>query len=1854
MTEGTGVMRSAAVLALILLTAFRGARADSFDGFQDDILDLGGRSVTVAEISQKEWNSLKTVVSNGTLRVTEKYSTHGGLTSVGPGATLAIGPGAKLSTGQGDAAIRRIVLDSGACLRLENVDWSMDHTTVSVASGAEWFADLAKLTLAGSMKDNRWEISGRAVFPHGIDVAKSDWGCELTVVLKPGGELWLGGPVAFGGKNGALKIVLEGGTLGLFWDAGIAAGLVRLADGAEVTAVRTKGVDFDAAVVEVPDGASLTVRETAEPPIDLPPRYVFETHVDKLNRCYYISADHFKDRVKALAFTYPNPDAESAVKTAVERPTDTLFRKRFPAGEGPWTVHAEIVDIYGDTYRTNIVVRKRTDPKSAPAPNDLVLVGLCGYNEATDLMRGIFEEDLCNLIVGWDTAAKALPEKWPEADRATWAQLVKDRRMWSMSIYSGDSATTQAKLDEAYEGRYLGNNVGEYASYLYQGDGSRPSSVPNDRNLLDAKNHFVNRYVHAAPTGWQGNFPYVFSTCGAALSCYELAGGIDFICNEQWAIGAQNIGHTSAEARGAARKWGPEYWCAWNAHEWQTCALPYLTDQKFDSCLVGYLLEYVSGTSIIVLESGTQGTQADEHTALYPGQPKEERQKQGYDGEVARRYRAVTKGFYDWVKANPRDRGAPETKIAMALGNLDAYLGTGGGYAVWAQHANAATNRLWKYGAPEETQGLLKDIFFPISPKAVDPYKNTWLGGTPYGQVDVFNVDDETTLADLRRYDLLVFGGWNTMMPLERDVLERYVENGGTLVMSRPELTTRVDRDYVGYTDADLDPLFGFLPPEGSPGEYVEKRVGEGRYFLFTAHGFPSETSAGKTAYETLVRTLAGGVRQTVRIDGDAESLASVAYGVYPKKIYFLNADTRSPHTFTWTSDEADDGRADSPGSPRTQTLTLQPCEIKIVDRAANEPPDPWHVGSQDADAIVASTNGTGTLFVRGAGAMRSFMSFAETPWASAAPSIRALKIDSAITDVPFAAFSGLTALETINGAAVADIEAITGPLERLIIQKTSDTILIDMKAILIAAAAVCAATTSLAEGVISINMAGSFSGTKVSDLSGTVPGLSGVEGVTASSWNDIVDKESTEPLALKAWDAAQGKTVWPAGLTAVWSVSGIWHIDSSDDVFRRAYCNSAGSGGGSVTVTGIPFRKYDVVCYCNYDSTPGYGWGPLRLNDTNWTCGEDGVGVQGSSNWGTTVNDASDPAIFGQNAMRINGLSGSELKISNGSPWCNYSAIQIVDATGFLIEAKGDVAASEINAAAGACERVWLVLPEGARLTLDEPLDCTSLTVESEGDITLRAPCEPTAEESAKIDLSRVRGNAYRCWKNRKTIAINFASGVHKVEGSTGIVSSLADGEVPAAGWTDISEKTGTNVVLKLWNCVTRAVETPSNLTATWKISGLSDSGASPDLIRRAWCDSARFGGWSIDISGIPFAKYDLVFYCNYSDSPGWGWGPFTVNGQKWTCGEDGIGIKGDGGWGNTAGTAGDPCAFGQNAMRVNGVTGSELKLANGSAWCNCCAIEIVDCTDYNDYADVIAEGDITTKEINRQMKDRKDVYLTVPAGATLSISKSALRCEKLFVRSAGDLVIDTDYDPADPKRADIFNANMAKLDFTHVAGYVYHGWKPTGGVISFNFGSKDGAMATQEGFAGGLAGEEIPAASWNDLADNDGTNETAKIWKGATHEIKADVRAEWTSHGYYHAGSSPDLYRRGYCNTSGWGGWTLKVENIPFETYDVICTCNFDGTHQFSALRVNGTKWTCGADGIGVTGSADWGRTDGCDKDDPVTLGQNAFRIRGLSGSTLELGSGGAYCNCSAIQIVEPAPERHYVVNGFSVLVK
>ena len=180
------------------------------------------------------------------------------------------------------------------------------------------------------------------------------------------------------------------------------------------------------------------------------------------------------------------------------------------------------------------------------------------------------------------------------------------------------------------------------------------------------------------------------------------------------------------------------------------------------------------------------------------------------------------------------------------------------------------------------------------------------------------------------------------------------MKQGGTLVMSRPELTTRVDRDFKNYTDADLMPPFGFLPPEGKPGEYVEKKFGKGRYFLFTGREFPGATKEGREAYAALVRKLAGEVKQSATISSETEGETdAICYSVYDRHAYFLNMDTRRATISSETEGETDaicysvydrhayflnmDTRRartfDYVLDGKPGTMTLEPCEVRIVER---------------------------------------------------------------------------------------------------------------------------------------------------------------------------------------------------------------------------------------------------------------------------------------------------------------------------------------------------------------------------------------------------------------------------------------------------------------------------------------------------------------------------------------------------------------------------------------------------------------------------------------------------------------------------------------------------------------------------------------------------------------------------------------------------------------------------------------------------------------------------------------------------------------------------------------------------------
>lgn len=586
------------------------------------------------------------------------------------------------------------------------------------------------------------------------------------------------------------------------------------------------------------------------------------------------------------------------------------------------------------------------------------------------------EEELGNLIVMWPEVAKTAC--WSVEQETACIGTLADQAIYSMTIYQRVDRATAERFGKAGRGRFfLGNNMGEFASYMYQSARSaQVSNVPQEGHLEACRDWFVHGYIAQGARNYRRSYDLVFSTSGSALAAYELEGGVDVMASELYAIGAANLAYATAEMRGAARKWKPVYWGGWLAHEWQTTGIPFHAEEKFPLLRAGLYQQFLMGSSLIVLESGSQTTQAGFYTK---GSGK---RNFTYSQEPPARYRAEMRDFYRYVKKHPRAAGMPETRVAVALGHCDSFVGIFLDWLPqWAQFETAKKNHNWLYGTPERSWQVAQRVFFPMPAKAVGAYKNAWLAGSPLGQVDIVQIDRTTVPEDLHAYRAIAYAGWNSMNDKIADTLRKYLERGGRLLVCLPHLSTRLDREYRAYGAADLlgnGDLSTLLPVRVTGRKTVEGKVGvadkafeipadevtapltganlaqiaagpgvvtvcsdasgapvvircpvgAGEVVMVLAWEYPGHPAIAQL-YAHLLNAFAARERGEVFITEKGENTprcdgpetASISYAVYADRIYLLNMDTRAPRTF------------DLHQSDRVRTVTLKPVEFLEAER---------------------------------------------------------------------------------------------------------------------------------------------------------------------------------------------------------------------------------------------------------------------------------------------------------------------------------------------------------------------------------------------------------------------------------------------------------------------------------------------------------------------------------------------------------------------------------------------------------------------------------------------------------------------------------------------------------------------------------------------------------------------------------------------------------------------------------------------------------------------------------------------------------------------------------------------------------
>ena len=404
-------------------------------------------------------------------------------------------------------------------------------------------------------------------------------------------------------------------------------------------------------------------------------------------------------------------------------------------------------------------------------------------------------------------------------------------------IYSGGTPE-QAKTLSKYGALYLGYDFGErYVFSLYssgmsadRGLTKKEASRITLRQIADGLMRRVQKDVEQRHKDGWGNL--MITSANFSLD-YEIAAGVEIPCVEDYAFGPLMI--ASALSRGLYRQYNLPMWGSHLAHE-HFSRLPHSNPMKWPSFELGLYLKYMSGSKMIINESGNWALQsmhsedAPMHSmppvfykggpaihTLTPdvGEPETDlRLEEGrrlfcnidYRCPVARKYREIISDFYDFCKEHPAPKGQPEASIALAKGNFDL---AGFGYhrpsAVAGAYGVAECDSNWMSGDPEASWNVAEKVFYPRPPVLL-PNNNVLFAGTPHGQVDIvsFAYDNITAEFLLRNYKCLIFTGWNTCSDKQYKILCEYVKGGGRLVISIPHLSRNETRNYNFFKKEEL------------------------------------------------------------------------------------------------------------------------------------------------------------------------------------------------------------------------------------------------------------------------------------------------------------------------------------------------------------------------------------------------------------------------------------------------------------------------------------------------------------------------------------------------------------------------------------------------------------------------------------------------------------------------------------------------------------------------------------------------------------------------------------------------------------------------------------------------------------------------------------------------------------------------------------------------------------------------------------------------------------------------------------------------------------------------------------------
>jgi len=245
--------------------------------------------------------------------------------------------------------------------------------------------------------------------------------------------------------------------------------------------------------------------------------------------------------------------------------------------------------------------------------------------------------------------------------------------------------------------------------------------------------------------------------------------------------------------RGSTKAVGKDSYINYVAHEWYG-GVNNEDGLKKKRLRMVYDYSYMNGAGGIILESGDLCMHS--HGLRAP-----------YDADLPKFYRKTLKEFTEYVEKDKRPEGFPITKVAFVQGNCDGWSSWNSGSALW----NNVNDKDWGYGAPEFTNKILAELGTKRRWCDVHNFgERDFSGACGYGTYDIVNIG-LANAETLRKYDYLIFTGWNTMTEEIYQNLISYVKGGGKLFMCAAHLNTSEKRngEIKLIRDGDVSELFG-------------------------------------------------------------------------------------------------------------------------------------------------------------------------------------------------------------------------------------------------------------------------------------------------------------------------------------------------------------------------------------------------------------------------------------------------------------------------------------------------------------------------------------------------------------------------------------------------------------------------------------------------------------------------------------------------------------------------------------------------------------------------------------------------------------------------------------------------------------------------------------------------------------------------------------------------------------------------------------------------------------------------------------------------------------------------------------